>query len=61
MLVDVDIPHLTLLFCGTVIALAVALVWLICELDRRFGKRITARALVRFGYLPNGRRNRHPR
>lgn len=59
MLTDLDAPHLTLVFCGTVLALALALVWLLVELDRRFGKRISASALARFGYLPDGRRNPH--
>ena len=61
MLLDLDAPHLTLVFCGTVLALAPMLVWLLCELDRRFGQRIAASALARFGYLPDGRRARRPR
>ena len=56
MLADLDAPHLTIVFCGTVLALALALVWLLCELDRRFGKRISATALARFGYPPDDRR-----
>lgn len=61
MLTNLDAPHLTLVFCGTVLALAVTLVWLLCELDRRLGKRISANALSRFGYLPDGRRDRRCR
>ena len=56
-----DTPHLTLIFIGTVLALALALVWLFCELERRFGKRISPTALARFGYLPDGRRDRRTR
>ena len=58
MLANLDAPHLTLVFCGIVLALTLALVWLLFELDRRFGKRISASALARFGYLPDGRRKR---
>ena len=61
MFTNLDVPHLTLMFCGTVLALALALVWLLVELDRRFGKRISASDLSRFGYLPDGRRSRSDR
>jgi hypothetical protein len=46
--------HLTLLFVTTVFALVMAFVWMFCEFERRFGKRLTAIALVRFGYRPDG-------
>ncbi len=49
-----DISHLTLFFMATVCALAMAFVWMFCELERRFGQRITAAALVRFGHRPDG-------
>ena len=59
---DLDAPHLTLLFLATVFALAMALVWLFCELERRYGKRLTSTALARFGHrdAPHNRRtHRH--
>ena len=49
-----DAPHLTLLFLLTVGGLAVALVWLFCELESRIGKRFAPGALARFGYRPDG-------
>lgn len=49
-----DISYLTLFFVATVCALAVAFVWMFCELERRFSQRITATALTRFGYRADG-------
>ncbi|MDB5656144.1 MAG: hypothetical protein JWQ94_3757, partial [Tardiphaga sp.] len=57
MLLTLDTPHLTLVFLVTVVALTSAMVWLFCELDRRFGRRFLPRGLQRFGYLPDGRRD----
>jgi hypothetical protein len=54
MTMTLDISNLTLLFVATVFALATAFVWMFCEFERRFGKRLTATALVRFGYRPDG-------
>ncbi|WP_398465832.1 hypothetical protein [Tardiphaga sp.] len=50
-----DISHLTLLFVATVCALAMAFIWMFCELERRFGQRITTTALARFGYRADGK------
>jgi hypothetical protein len=50
MLMALDAPHLTLLFLVIVGALTVALVWLLCDLERRVGKRFAATTLARFGY-----------
>ena len=61
MLLILDTPHLTLIFLGTVLGLALALVWLFCELEQRFGKRIAPNAMARFGYLPDVRRKRRSR
>ena len=58
MLMSLDTPQVTFVFIGTVLVLALALVWLFCELERRFGKRIAPAALARFGYRPDGRRAR---
>ena len=49
-----DISHLSLFFIATVCALAMAFVWMFCELERRFGKHIAPAALARFGYRPDG-------
>lgn len=49
-----DISHLTLFFLATVCTLAMAFVWMFCELERRFGKRLATAALARFGYRPDG-------
>ncbi len=49
-----DISHLTLFFVATVCALAMAFVWMFCELERRFGARFAAAALARFGYRADG-------
>jgi hypothetical protein len=54
MTMTLDIASLTLLFVTTVFALVMAFVWMFCEFERRFGKRLTAIALVRFGYRPDG-------
>lgn len=54
MIMTVDISHLTLFFVATVCALAMAFVWMFCELERRFGKRVAATALARFGYRADG-------
>ena len=59
MMTALDAPHLTLVFVGTVFALALSFVLLFCELERRFGKGISARALARFGVRSDGRRNRN--
>lgn len=53
-----DISHLTLFFMATVCALAMAFVWMFCELERRFGQRIAATALARFGHRADGARDR---
>ncbi len=45
-----DAPHLTWLFIATVFGLAMAFVWLFCELESRYGKRLNATALARFGH-----------
>ena len=58
MLTSLDAPHLTLVFIATVFALALALVCLFFELERRFGKRISPRMMARFGNRPDGRRDR---
>lgn len=49
-----DISHLTLLFMATVCSLAMAFVWMFCEFERRFGQRIAATTLARFGYRADG-------
>jgi hypothetical protein len=49
-----DISHLTLFLVATVCALAMAFVWMFCEVERRFGQRIAATALARFGYRADG-------
>ena len=59
MTMTLDISHLTLLFVATVFALATAFVWMFCELERRFGKRLAVTALARFGYRPDGSIDRH--
>jgi hypothetical protein len=53
-----DISHLTLLFVVTVFGLATAFVWMFCEFERQFGKRLTVHALARFGYRADGSINR---
>ncbi|MDB5616067.1 hypothetical protein [Tardiphaga sp.] len=53
-----DAPHLTLLFVGTVVCLATALVWMFCELERRIGKKQAPTPLSRYGYRPDSRRDR---
>ncbi|MEH2478527.1 hypothetical protein V1282_001884 [Nitrobacteraceae bacterium AZCC 2146] len=60
MLMTLDAPHLTLLFLVTVFGLAAAFVWLFCEFERHIGKRRAPTALARFGYRPDGRRDREP-
>ena len=54
MIMTFDISHLTFLFMASVCALAMAFVWMFCELERRFGQRFTATALARFGYHADG-------
>ncbi len=54
MIMILDISHLTLFFVATVCALAMAFVWMFCEFERRFGQRIAATALARFGYRADG-------
>lgn len=61
MLATLDVPHLTLILCATILALTLALVWLLVEFHRWFDKRFSASALARFGYLPDGRRDRQIR
>ena len=58
MQMSLDTPHLTLIFIGIVFALAFALVWMFCELERRIGSKRAPAALARFGYRPDGRRTR---
>jgi hypothetical protein len=60
MLMTLDAPHLTLLFLATVFGLAVAFVWLFIEFERHIGKRRAPSTLARFGYRPDGRRDRKP-
>ncbi|MDB5564412.1 MAG: hypothetical protein JWP84_978 [Tardiphaga sp.] len=55
-----DAPHLTLLFLGTVFCLATAFVWMFIEFERHIGKRRAPTTLARFGYRPDGRRDRNP-
>jgi hypothetical protein len=59
MIMTLDISHLTLLFVATVFALAMAFVWMFCEFERRFGKRLAMTALARFGYRLDGRIDRN--
>jgi hypothetical protein len=59
MTMTLDAPHLTLLFVATIFALATAFVWMFCEFEQRFGKRLTVIALARFGYRPDGRIDRN--
>lgn len=56
-----DISHLTLFFMATVCALAVAFVWMFCELERRFGKRVVAmaHALVGMQHHDSASQSRH--
>lgn len=58
MIMILDISHLTLFFVATVCALAMAFIWMFCELERRFGKHITPMALARFGYRADGKVDR---
>ncbi|QUS40649.1 hypothetical protein RPMA_18790 [Tardiphaga alba] len=53
-----DISHLTLFFMATVCALAMAFVWMFCEFERRFGRRVSAAALARFGHQIDGKPDR---
>jgi hypothetical protein len=57
MIMTFDISHLSLFFVAIVCALATAFVWMFCELERRFGQRIAATALARFGYRADGTRD----
>ncbi len=54
MIMTLDISHLTLFFVAVVCTLAMAFVWMFCELERRLGKRFAAAALARFGYRADG-------
>jgi hypothetical protein len=54
MTMTIDAPHLTILFVATIFALAMAFVWMFCEFERQFGKRLTVAALARFGQRPDG-------
>jgi hypothetical protein len=54
MIMTLDISNLTLLFVATIFALATAFVWMFCEFERQFGKKLTVNALARFGRRPDG-------
>lgn len=49
MIMTFDISHLTVFFLATVCTLAMAFVWMFCELERRFGNRFVAMAQARIG------------
>ncbi|MDB5501384.1 MAG: hypothetical protein JWR89_1286 [Tardiphaga sp.] len=58
MLMTLDVPHLTWLFLATVFALAMAFVWLFCELERRYGTRLGSAVLARLGHRRESGRDR---
>lgn len=46
-----DAPHLTWLFLATIAALATAFVWMFCEVERRFGRRLNPLAMARISRI----------
>jgi hypothetical protein len=61
--ITIDASHLTWLFLATISALATAFVWMFCEVERRFGKRLNALAAARISHLRDreGRRKANRR